>query len=111
MLTPVRGPVRCDVATFAKEGAKMNLRAQIRRYPILSYFVLAYLISWGGSFAMGGPKFLRGEELGLVEILYMAPLVLAGPLVAGIVMAWLVDGRSGLRDLLSRVLVWRVGVR
>jgi membrane protease YdiL (CAAX protease family) len=75
------------------------------------YFALAYLISWGGSFAVAGGKFLRGETLGLEDVLLMAPLVLAGPLVAGVVMTYLLDGRSGLRDLFSRVLLWRVGLR
>ena len=41
----------------------MKIRSLIQRFPIASYFVLAYLISWGGSFAIGGPKFLRGEPL------------------------------------------------
>lgn len=89
----------------------MKFRSPIQRYPITSYFVLAYIISWGGSFAIGGPKFLRGDPLGLEDILLMAPLVFAGPFVAGIAMTYLVDGKTGLRDLFSRMLKWRVGLR
>ncbi len=89
----------------------MKIRSLIQRSPIASYFVLAYLISWGGSFAIGGPKFLRGEPLGLEDVLLMGPLVLAGPFIAGIAMTYLVDGRTGFRDLLSRLLRWRVGLR
>ena len=88
-----------------------EIRSLIQRAPIACYFALAFLISWGGSLAIGGPKFLRGEPLGLEDILFMAPLVLAGPLIAGVGMTYLVDGRTGLRDLFSRMLLWRVGLR
>ena len=37
--------------------------------------------------------------------------MLAGPSVAGILLTGLVDGRAGLRELLSRLLRWRVGAR
>jgi hypothetical protein len=89
----------------------VKIRSLIQRFPLASYFVLAYLISWGGSFAIGGPKFLRGELLEFEDAMRMAPLVLAGPFVAGIAMTYLVDGKTGLRDLFSRMLLWRVGLR
>ena len=89
----------------------MKMKSLIQRYPVASYFVLAYLISWGGSFAIGGPKFLRGETLGFEDAMLMGPLVLAGPFIAGLVMTYLVDGKTGLRALFSRMLKWRVGLR
>jgi len=36
--------------------------------------------------------------------------MLAGPSVTGILMTWLIAGRTGVRELLSRVLTWRVDV-
>jgi membrane protease YdiL (CAAX protease family) len=89
----------------------MKIRSLLERSPIASYFVLAYLISWGSSLAVGGPKFFRGEPLGLEDAMRMGPLMLAGPFVAGIVLTYLVDGTAGLRDLLSRMLRWRVNLR
>jgi membrane protease YdiL (CAAX protease family) len=89
----------------------MKIKSLIQRYPVTSYFVLAYLISWGGSFAVGGPKFLRGELLEFEDVMRMGPLMLAGPFIAGIAMTYLVDGKTGLRDLFSRMLKWRVGLR
>ncbi|NIN64273.1 MAG: CPBP family intramembrane metalloprotease [Anaerolineae bacterium] len=89
----------------------MKIKSLIQRFPLASYFILAYLISWGGSFAIGGPKFLRGELLGLEDAMRMGPLMLAGPFIAGIAMTYLVDGKIGLRGLFSRVLEWRISLR
>lgn len=89
----------------------MNLKRMLRRYPIASYFVLAFAISWGGSLLVGGPKYLSGETMGFAESMRMALLMLAGPCIAGILMTYFVDGKKGLRGLLSRMLKWRVSLR
>ena len=89
----------------------MKIKAFVRRHAVSSYFVLAYLISWGGSLAVGGPKFFRGEEIMLTDTILMGILVIAGPCIAGITLTAIVDGRSGLRDLFSRMGKWRVGGR
>ncbi len=89
----------------------MNFKTLIKRYPVATYFILAYTISWGGSFAVGGPKFLRGETMEFADAMRMFPLMLAGPSIAGILTTYLVDGRSGFRKLLSRMGKWRVGLR
>jgi len=89
----------------------MKLRSLFQRYPITSYFVLAYLISWGGSFAIGGTKFLHGEPLSVDDAMRMGLPMLAGPFIAGTLLTSLVDGKAGLQNLFSRILKWRVGVR
>jgi membrane protease YdiL (CAAX protease family) len=89
----------------------MNIKSILRRFPIASYFLLAYFISWGGAFALGGPKYLRGESMGLDDALLMTPFVLGGPLIAGLVMTYIIDGNDGLRELRNRLLRWRVGLR
>jgi membrane protease YdiL (CAAX protease family) len=96
---------------FLQGEGTLNIKSVIRNYPIASYFALAYLTSWGGSLAIGGPKFFRGESLELADVMRMGPLMLSGPFIAGIAMTYLTDGRAGLRDLLSRMLKWRVGLR
>ena len=79
----------------------------IKRYPLLSYFVLVFAISWGGTLIAAGPDgFQSGREFGFS---YVA--MLAGPCVAGIVLTGLLYGRTGLSELLSRLLKWRVDVR
>jgi uncharacterized protein len=88
----------------------MNIKALIQRYPVASYFVLAYVISWGGCLAIAGPKFLRSETLQFTDALPMFFSMLAGPSIAGITMTYIADGKSGLQYLFSRMSTWQVGV-
>jgi CAAX protease family protein len=77
-----------------------------------AYYALVFAISWGGILILVGPGRIPGstEE---VERLFPLALVMqfAGPSIAGILMTGLVAGRAGLRELLSRLLRWRVGAR
>ncbi len=90
-----------------------RLTAMIRRHPLVTYFTLAFAISWGGGLlAIGG----SGEMTGTTpasdpRFVYALIAMLAGPSLAGILMTALVHGRAGLRDIRSRLLAWRVGMR
>ena len=86
----------------------MKLLAWADRHPVAGYFVLAYLIAWGGSFAVAGISRLRGDEVSIVQILLIFLMMLLGPSVAGIVFTARTAGRSGLRDLWARMSKWRV---
>ena len=88
----------------------MNISGFIKRHPVATYFVLAFMISWGGIFVAAGPKFMRGEAMLFADALFIFLPMLAGPSLAGIALTGIVDGRSGLRDLFSRMGLWRVGV-
>jgi membrane protease YdiL (CAAX protease family) len=82
----------------------------IKRHPVLTYFVLAFAISWGCILMVVGPGGLptTAEQLETVgPLVYMA--LLTGPSVAGLLLTGLVDGRAGFRELLSRLLRWPVG--
>ena len=88
----------------------MNISRFIKRHPVATYFTLAFLISWVCIFVAAGPKFIRGEAMQFTDALLMFLPMLAGPSLAGITLTGIVDGRSGLRDLFSRMGLWRVGV-
>ena len=90
-----------------------TIRAFIKRDPLLSFYALAFAITWGGLImVVGGPSEILGnpEALGTRFALVMLAW-LAGPSVASILMTGLVYGRAGLRDLLTRMRRWRVGAR
>ena len=90
-----------------------TIRAFVKSHPLLSFYALAFAITWGGLIiVVGGPSEVLGSpELLGARFAFVMLAWLAGPSVASILMTGLVYGREGLRDLLTRVTRWRVGVR
>ncbi|HEU5098606.1 MAG TPA: CPBP family intramembrane glutamic endopeptidase [Roseiflexaceae bacterium] len=70
----------------------------IRRQPLLTFFVLAFAFSW-----WGWP--LYAAQMSPV------PIFSPGPCIAAFVVTALTAGRLGVRDLIHRMLRWRVGLR
>jgi membrane protease YdiL (CAAX protease family) len=90
-----------------------TIGAFIKRHAVLTYYVLTFAISWSGVLlVIGGPGAIPGAEEELNRLLPVAIVAMVvGPSVAGVLLTGLVCGRAGFRDLRSRLLKWRVGVR
>jgi len=90
-----------------------TINAFIKRHPVLTYFVLTFVISWGGILlVIGGPGAIPSPSEQAMSLLPVAILVmLVGPSVAGLLMTGLGQGRAGFRELLTRLLKWRVDAR
>ena len=91
-----------------------TIKAFFKRHPLLSYFALAFAISWGGMlFAVGlGPGGFSATPQQLqMAVPYAVPAMILGPSVASILLTGLLYGRAGLREFRSRLLRWRVGAR
>ena len=88
------------------------VKAFILRHPERTYFALAFAVSWAGVLFVVGPG---GIPTSIEHLLTIGPAMyvamLAGPSVAGLLVTSLVSGRAGLREVLARLLVWRVGGR
>jgi membrane protease YdiL (CAAX protease family) len=86
--------------------AKSRLSSLVQHHPLASFFVLAYAISW----ILWLPLVVSGDDsptgIGFVLTL-LATLV---PSTVAIVLVAVVHGKAGVRKLLSRLLIWRVGV-
>src|SRR5918995_1203802 len=67
----------------------------VKRHPIVTFFVLAYAISW-----VGWPLYAAG--------VWPIPFLATGPLIAALIVIPLTQGFSGLRELGSRMIRWRV---
>ncbi|MEO8545748.1 MAG: CPBP family glutamic-type intramembrane protease [Burkholderiaceae bacterium] len=89
----------------------MRFETLLRRYPVCSFFALAFGISWGGIlFVLNATDFnlldLRPLDTGLIFV-----LMLLGPSVAGLALTALLEGRAGLHRLRARSAQWRAGLR
>ncbi len=78
----------------------------IKNHTVLTYFVLAFAISWGAVVLGAGGVPVSEDQ---VEVLGAAMLL--GPSIASGLLIGLTSGRAGFRDLRSRLLKWRIDAR
>jgi membrane protease YdiL (CAAX protease family) len=72
----------------------------VRRYPVASFFILA--LAFGAAIVYLVAQGTLPSGLALAAALSAS--------IAGIIMTAVEDGRAGLRLMLSRLLMWRVGI-
>jgi membrane protease YdiL (CAAX protease family) len=83
----------------------------IKQHPVLAFYVLTFAISWGGILMVvshGGVPGNPAQLQKMIPVMIMA--MLAGPTVASILLTGVVCGRAGYRNLLTRLVRWRVGI-
>ena len=83
----------------------------IKRHSVLSYYVLAFAISWGAILWVIILRGIPGTKEAMQAVLPVAIVaMLLGPAAAGLLMIGLVDGRAGFRELGARLKKWNLGV-
>lgn len=88
------------------------VHAFIKRHPVLTFYAVVFLLSWGGFLAIGGSGLISGTDW-QTDPRFMSSVtaMLTGPPMAGLLLTALVYGTTGLRELLARLGKWRVSVR
>jgi membrane protease YdiL (CAAX protease family) len=89
----------------------MSLAKMLRQYPLVSYFTLAYGITWLGIMIAGGSARFQGQAVPAGQFPLVMLMMLLGPSTAGLLMTAVCDGRAGLRELGSRMGRWRIRPR
>jgi membrane protease YdiL (CAAX protease family) len=84
-----------------------TLAALMRRHSVVSYFCLAYALSW----AVWIPMALAGMRAYQGSAWPSHIPGLLGPMLAAFVMSALLAGGAGVADLLRRMFRWRVPIR
>ena len=75
-----------------------RLSSVVKRHPIVTFFALAYALSWW-------PSILYALDL------LPQPIVGFGPFLAAVLMLAITVGKTGIVGLLRRMVRWRVGLR
>ena len=75
-----------------------RLASGAERYPLPTFFVLSYVLSWW-------PSILYALDLS------PQPIAGFGPFLTALVVLAVTRGKGGLVDLLRRMVRWRVGLR
>lgn len=87
------------------------MKTFIRQKPVVTYFILTFVISWSGvivmSFFMGMPTTsTQFEEKGPIALI---PFLL-GPTVVSLFLTGYINGRPGFHELRSRLLKWKINI-
>ena len=80
----------------------------IEEHPVGVFFLVAFAIPWLPSFLVVGPRFFRGEDVELL-VMVIAVAMFAAPILSGILIAFIIEGKRGIRDMFGRMKIWRVG--
>jgi membrane protease YdiL (CAAX protease family) len=105
------------MATAAPVQPAAPRQGVLARYPLVSFFVMAYAFSWivwapwvlGEDGANVLPPALSVPSLSARFLLVAG--IFAGPTLAAFIMTATTEGREGVRRLLGRLVLWRVGLR
>jgi uncharacterized protein len=91
-----------------------GLKGLLTRHPLLSFFAIAYALTW----LAWSPWYLSESGVGLLPFdgegisAYLNTVaLLLGPTLSAFVMTGATEGRGGVRRLLRRIVLWRVGFR
>jgi membrane protease YdiL (CAAX protease family) len=107
------------VTTTSQSTTTSPLKRLIIRHPLIAFFVIAFAGSWIAALplvlAQNGLGLLPYTipEIGLVPLAewFAIPASILGPTLASLVVTAITGGKAGMRQLLQRYVLWRVGIR
>ena len=105
--------------TSSQAATTSPLKRLIIRHPLIAFFVIAFAGSWVATLplvlAQNGLGLLPYTipEIGLVPLAewFAIPASILGPTLAAFTVTAITTGKAGVRQLLRRYVLWRVGVR
>jgi membrane protease YdiL (CAAX protease family) len=96
--------------TTAPAQPGSGLRSLLARHPLVSYFLIAFVFSWL-MFLPGLLMYYGVLSLSPQFVRSLAIAGLLGPMLSGVIMTAVTEGKPGIGHLLRRIVRWRVGLR
>ena len=104
-------------APLQPAAPQRGIRALLARYPLVSFFVMTYAFSW----IVWSPWVLGEDGANVLPPALSVPSaaarfllvagIFAGPTLSAFIMTATTEGGEGVRRLLGRLVLWRVGFR
>lgn len=86
----------------------MNLKSFVRHHQLISYFVLAYGITWSGIFILLVAKGFDFTTIHTQETIFIFLMMFLGPSMSSFILTAVLDGRSGFSELWLRFTQWKL---
>jgi uncharacterized protein len=83
----------------------------MRRHPVVSFFLLAYAVSWGLWLPVLLLHLPTTSEISHTPTIYILPGIALGVTGSAFLMTALTQGKAGVLRLLHRFVLWRVGLQ
>ena len=103
-----------SAATTSPVQSGAPYKGLLARHPLSFFFLMAFAFSW----IAWAPWVLSEDGVGLLPYklgaatgLLNGAAILLGPAIAAFIMTATTEGRAGIRRLLRRIVLWRVGLR
>jgi membrane protease YdiL (CAAX protease family) len=88
----------------------MNFKSFLKSNSLWIYFILAYMIAWGGILLIAASKGFNPRAIQLPEGGLMFLCMILGPSLGSIALTALMEGKDGIKNLFARMKDWRVGL-
>src|ERR687894_524617 len=93
-------------------NSSSSIRGVVARHPVTAFLVMAFTFGWGGMLPLllseNGPVTVLPIELPWMP--FTAILSILGLALPAFLVTAATDGKDGVRELVGRILRWRVGV-
>lgn len=80
----------------------------VTSHPLLIYFIIAYVISYGGFLLLNGERLVRHQMIPQLDALILFPIMVVGVAFAGIILTGTIEGKKGINVLFARIGKWHI---
>ena len=85
-----------------------GIKGFIKRNPLISMYIIMFVVAW----SVMVPQALYSQGILSASIPEFFEILIGwAPAIAAIIISAVIAGRAGVRELLQRFLIWRVGLR